>query len=135
MIGLEVDGKPLTRAYSIASANHDEHLEFFSIKVQNGPLTSRLQHLQDRRPHRRRPQTHRHAGTARPEARQAPVPVCHRYRSRAFLALIQDPETYERFDNVVLVPGVRWVNELAYADKIARELPNHEFFGDWVRES
>ena len=46
MIGLEVDGRPLTRAYSIASASHEEHLEFFSIKVANGPLTSRLQHLQ-----------------------------------------------------------------------------------------
>ena len=46
MIGLEVDGKPLMRAYSIASANYEEELEFFSIKVQDGPLTSRLQHLQ-----------------------------------------------------------------------------------------
>jgi len=46
MIGLEVDGKPLLRAYSIASANWEEQLEFFSIKVQNGPLTSRLQHIQ-----------------------------------------------------------------------------------------
>ena len=45
MIGLEVDGRPLLRAYSIASADYDEHLEFFSIKVPNGPLTSRLQHL------------------------------------------------------------------------------------------
>src|SRR5262245_18801586 len=47
MIGLEVNGKPLLRAYSIASANHEEHLEFFSIKVPNGPLTSRLQNLQE----------------------------------------------------------------------------------------
>ena len=45
MIGLEVNGKPLMRAYSIVSANYEEHLEFFSIKVQDGPLTSRLQHL------------------------------------------------------------------------------------------
>ena len=45
MIGLEVEGRPLMRAYSIASANYEEHLEFFSIKVQDGPLTSRLQHL------------------------------------------------------------------------------------------
>ena len=47
MIGLETDGRPLTRAYSIASPNYEEHLEFFSIKVQNGPLTSRLQHLRE----------------------------------------------------------------------------------------
>ena len=46
MIGLEVDGKPLVRAYSIASPHYEEHLEFFSIKVQEGPLTSRLQHLE-----------------------------------------------------------------------------------------
>src|SRR5690606_40283394 len=45
MMGLEVDGRPLTRAYSIASANHEEYLEFFSIKVPHGALTSRLQHL------------------------------------------------------------------------------------------
>src|ERR1700760_632711 len=45
MVGLEVEGRPLMRAYSIASANYEERLEFFSIKVQNGPLTSRLQHL------------------------------------------------------------------------------------------
>ena len=45
MIGMEVNDKPLMRAYSIASANYEEHLEFFSIKVQDGPLTSRLQHL------------------------------------------------------------------------------------------
>jgi len=43
MIGLEVEGKPLVRAYSVASANYEEHLEFLSIKVENGPLTSRLQ--------------------------------------------------------------------------------------------
>ncbi|KAB0283381.1 ferredoxin--NADP reductase, partial [Klebsiella pneumoniae] len=47
MVGLMVDGKPLMRAYSVASANWEEHLEFFSIKVQDGPLTSRLQHLKD----------------------------------------------------------------------------------------
>ena len=45
MIGLEVEGRPLMRAYSIASPNYEDHLEFFSIKVPNGPLTSRLQHL------------------------------------------------------------------------------------------
>ncbi|MPT43839.1 MAG: ferredoxin--NADP reductase, partial [Klebsiella sp.] len=47
MIGLEVNGKPLLRAYSIASSVYDEQLEFFSIKVQDGPLTSRLQHLKE----------------------------------------------------------------------------------------
>src|SRR3954471_25006083 len=46
MIGLRADGKPLLRAYSIASANYEDHLEFLSIKVDNGPLTSRLKHIQ-----------------------------------------------------------------------------------------
>ena len=46
MIGLRVNGKPLLRAYSVVSANYEEHLEFLSIKVQDGPLTSRLQHIQ-----------------------------------------------------------------------------------------
>ena len=45
MIGIEVDGKPLMRAYSMASSNYEDHLEFYSIKVQDGPLTSRLQHI------------------------------------------------------------------------------------------
>ena len=47
MIGLEVDGRPLLRAYSMASANHEEELEFFSIKVADGPLTSKLQRIQE----------------------------------------------------------------------------------------
>ena len=45
MVGIIVDGRALMRAYSIASEHYEEHLEFFSIKVPNGPLTSRLQHL------------------------------------------------------------------------------------------
>ena len=47
MMGLEGDGKPLLRAYSLASAHYDDELEFFSIKVPDGPLTSRLQHLKE----------------------------------------------------------------------------------------
>jgi ferredoxin--NADP+ reductase len=70
MVGLEVEGKPLTRAYSIASANYEDHLEFFSIKVPDGPLTSRLQHLKANDEYADRPQAGRHAGAARPQARQ-----------------------------------------------------------------
>jgi ferredoxin--NADP+ reductase len=51
-----------------------------------------------------------------------------------FLSIIQDPETYERFEKIVLVHGVRWVSELAYADFIAQELPQHEFLGKMVRD-
>lgn len=114
MIGLDVGGKPLTRAYSIASPNYEEHLEFFSIKVPDGPLTSRLQHLRPGDPivvskkptgtlvlHDLKPGKHLYllaTGTG-----LAP-----------FLSVIQDPETYERFEKVVLVHGVRFVSELAY---------------------
>ncbi len=75
MIGLRVNGKPLLRAYSIVSANYEEHLEFLSIKVPDGPLTSRLQHIQVGDTHHRRPQAHRHAADRLPAARQAPVPA------------------------------------------------------------
>jgi len=133
MIGLEVEGKPLTRAYSIASPNYEEHLEFFSIKVQNGPLTSRLQHLRPGDPIivSRKP-----TGTL---VLHDLLPGKHLYLLSTgtglapFMSVIQDPETYERFDKVVLIHGVRTANELAYADYISNELPNNEFFGDQVR--
>ncbi|MDQ5903673.1 MAG: ferredoxin/flavodoxin---NADP+ reductase [Pseudomonadota bacterium] len=133
MIGLEVEGKPLTRAYSIASANHDEFLEFFSIKVPNGPLTSRLQHLKTGDPIvvSRKP-----TGTL---VLRDLKPGKHLYLFGTgtglapFLSLIQDPEAYERFDKVVLVHGVRSKSELAYTDFIEGELPNHEFLGELTR--
>lgn len=134
MIGLEVDGKPLTRAYSIASANHEEHLEFFSIKVPNGPLTSRLQHLKTGDPIvvSRKP-----TGTL---VLRDLNPGKHLWLFGTgtglapFLSLIQDPEAYERFEKVILVHGVRQTSELAYADFIQKTLPNHEFLGELVRD-
>ena len=134
MLGLPVDGKPLMRAYSVASANHAEHLEFFSIKVPNGPLTSRLQHLQvdDEVIVGRKPVGSLVLDDLRPGR--------HLYLLATgtglapFMSIIQDPETYERFEKVVLVHGVRQVSELAYADFIERELPQDEFLGEWVRE-
>ena len=134
MIGLEVDGRALTRAYSIASANHDEHLEFFSIKVPNGPLTSRLQHLKEGDPIiiSKKP-----TGTL---VLRDLKPGKNLYMLATgtglapFMSLIQDPETYERFEKIILVHGVRWTSELAYHDYITRELPKHEFFSDWVKE-
>jgi ferredoxin--NADP+ reductase len=133
MLGLEVEGKPLLRAYSIASANHEEHLEFFSIKVPDGPLTSRLQHLKDgdavlvsRKP----------VGTL---VLHDLLPGQHLYLLATgtglapFLSIIKDPTTYERFEKVVLVHGVRYVSELAYADYIAEVLPQNEFYGEQVR--
>ncbi|MFC3609526.1 ferredoxin-NADP reductase [Stutzerimonas tarimensis] len=134
MIGLETEGRPLMRAYSIASPNYEEHLEFFSIKVPNGPLTSRLQHLKE--------------GDALMVSRKPTgtlilgdlLPGRHLYLLSTgtglapFMSLIQDPEVYERFDKVILIHGVRYVSEVAYEQFITEHLPDNEYFGDAVRE-
>ena len=134
MIGLEVDGKPLLRAYSVVSPNYDDELEFFSIKVQDGPLTSRLQHLKE--------------GDAIIVSRKAVGTLVLDNLTDAknlyligtgtglapFMSLIRDPETYERYEKVVLVHGCRQVAELAYGETITRALPEDEFLGDMIRE-
>ena len=133
MIGLPVNGKPLMRAYSIASPNYEETLEFFSIKVENGPLTSRLQHLKvgDELIVSRKP-----TGTLVLDDLK---PGRHLYLLGTgtglapFMCLIRDPEVYERFEKVVLVHGVRRVNDLAYHDYITKELTQHEFLGELVQ--
>jgi ferredoxin--NADP+ reductase len=134
MIGLEIDGKNIMRAYSIASANHEEHLEFFSIKVPDGVLTSRLRHLNvgdevligskptgtlvidDLRDGRNLYLIGTGTGLA------------------PFLSIIKDPETYARFDKVVLFHGVRFVNEVAYHKLLSVELAEHEYLGEMVSE-
>jgi len=134
MMGLPVEGKPLLRAYSIASANHDDYLEFFSIKVAQGALTSKLQHLRigDEVLVSRKP-----TGTL---TIHDLLPGKHLYLLATgtglapFLSLIKDPETYHRFERIVLVHGVRQVDELAYRDVITEELPTNEYFGENVRE-
>ncbi|NLW96435.1 MAG: ferredoxin--NADP reductase [Xanthomonadaceae bacterium] len=137
MIGLPVeqpDGKtkPLMRAYSIASANWEEQLEFFSIKVPDGPLTSRLQHVRpgDTLLIGRKP-----TGTLL-------IHDLHPGRNlyllgtgtglAPWLSIIKDPETYERFERVVLAHGVRGAADLAYRDYILNELPRHEFLGEQI---
>jgi len=134
MIGLEVEGKPLMRAYSIASANYEENLEFLSIKVPNGPLTSRLQHLKvgDNILVSKKP-----VGTLVVDDLK---PGRHLFLFGTgtglapFMSIIKDPEVYERFEKVVLVHGVRFVSELAYSNYIENELPNNEFFGEMVQD-
>ncbi len=133
MIGLRDENKPLLRAYSIASANYEEELEFFSIKVENGPLTSKLQHLKvgDSVLVNNKP-----TGTL---ILDNLLPGKHLYLLSTgtglapFISIIKDPEIYENFDKVVLVHGVREIDELAYADIICTELPNNEYFGDVIR--
>lgn len=134
MMGLQLDDKPLLRAYSIASANYEDELEFFSIKVPDGALTSRLQHIQ--------------VGdevvlSTRPTGTLVPghlLPGKNLYLLATgtglapFMSVIKDPDMYERFEKIILVHGVRYVSELAYQHEIQEQLPNNEFFGDWVQE-
>jgi ferredoxin--NADP+ reductase len=134
MIGLRVNDKPLLRAYSIGSANYEEHLEFLSIKVEEGPLTSRLQHIQvgDTIIVGKKP-----TGTLLIDYL---LPGKRLYLLSTgtglapFLSIIRDPETYERFEQVILVHGVRQVDELAYHDLMTDHLPQHEFLGEMVRQ-
>src|ERR1700716_1914799 len=122
MIGLEVEGRPLVRAYSMASANHEETLEFFSIKVADGPLTSRLPQIKE--------------GDTILVGRQATgtliadnlIPgkrlllLSTGTGLAPFASLIKDPEVYERFETIVLVHGCRQVSELAYGEELVAKL-------------
>ncbi|WP_420473419.1 ferredoxin--NADP reductase [Noviherbaspirillum sp. ST9] len=132
MIGLRVNDKPLLRAYSIVSANYEDHLEFLSIKVPDGPLTSRLQHIKvgDTVIVGRKP-----TGTLLIDYL---LPGKRLYLLSTgtglapFMSIVRDPETYEKFEQVILVHGVREVDELAYHDLLVEHLPNHEFLGELV---
>jgi ferredoxin--NADP+ reductase len=133
MVGMEVDGRPLMRAYSIASANYEEELEFFSIKVPDGPLTSRLQNIKvgDELLISSKP-----TGTL---VADHLLPARNLYLLGTgtglapFMSIIRDPEIYERYEKVILIHGVRRVADLAYMDLISEELPKNEFFGDEVK--
>ena len=134
MLGLRIDEKPLMRAYSIASANHEEHLEFLSIKVPDGPLTSRLQHIKpgDEVLISRKPTGTLLLHDLKPGKRL--YLLSSGTGLAPFMSLIKDPEVYERFEKVILVHGVRYRSELAYRDYIEWELTHHEYLGEQVRE-
>jgi ferredoxin/flavodoxin---NADP+ reductase len=134
MMGVEVQGRPLVRAYSLVSANYEEQLEFFSIKVADGPLTSRLQHLREGDPIL---VSRKATGTLVLDNLSSGENLYLLGTGTGlapFLSLIKDPETYERFQRVVIVHGCRWAAELAYGDWIANILPNDELVGESVRE-
>ena len=134
MIGLEREGKPLMRAYSLASANYEDELEFFSIKVPDGPLTSKLQSI-----------TvgdellvnSKATGTL---IQDNLLPGKNLYLIATgtglapFLSIIRDPEIYEQYDKIVLTHGCRHVEELAYRELITEHLPAHEYLGADVRD-
>jgi ferredoxin--NADP+ reductase len=134
MIGLEVDGRPLLRAYSMASANHEEQLEFFSIKVADGPLTSRLQKIKE--------------GDIILVGRKATgtlitdnllpgkrlLLLSTGTGLAPFVSLIKDPDVYDKFEQIVLVHGCRQVSELAYGEEVVKNLQTDELFGPLLAE-
>ncbi len=135
MIGLQQESqRPLLRAYSITSANYEDRLEFFSIKVPDGPLTSRLQQI---RPGDQILVSAKSTGTLVPDHL---LPGKRLFLLSTgtglapFLSIIKDPEIYEQYEHIILAHGVRRVDDLAYRDMIEDELPRNEFFGDVVRE-
>jgi ferredoxin/flavodoxin---NADP+ reductase len=134
MMGMDVEGKPLLRAFSLVSANYDEHLEFYSIKIPDGALTSRLQHIQPgsevlvgRKP----------TGTLLVDNL---LPGKRLYLLATgtglapFMSIIRDPVTYERFEKVIVAHGVRRVSDLGYRSLIEQELPEHDLVGEQVKQ-
>jgi len=132
MLGLFNEGKPLLRAYSIASPAWDEELEFFSIKVPDGPLTSRLQHV---RPGDKILLGRKPTGTLTLDA-LTPAKKLYMFSTGTgiapFVSLIRDPETYEKFDNVVLTHTCRTVAELQYGYDVVGSLKEDPLIGEFV---
>jgi ferredoxin/flavodoxin---NADP+ reductase len=130
MIGLEVDGKPLTRAYSVTSAPYDEFLEFYSIKVPNGPLTSRLQHIESgssvlvgTKP----------VGTLLLDNL---LPGRNLWLLSTgtgiapFGSVLKDPATYAKFSKIVLVHGCRFAKDLEYGKDLVNKILEHALVGE-----
>ena len=134
MLGLEAGGRPLVRAFSMASANYDDVLEFFSIKVQSGPLPSRLQHIRpgDRVLVGRKPTGTLVLDNLLPGKRL--YLLCTGTGLAPFLSVTRDPEVYESFEKVILAHGVRYVSDLAYYERLAAGLSEDEFLGEMVRD-
>jgi len=132
MMGLEVEGRPLLRAYSMASAHYEESLEFFSIKVPDGPLTSRLQLIKegDTILVGRKATGTLIVDNLLPGSRL--MLLSTGTGLAPFVSLIKDPEVYERYENIVLVHGCRQVAELAYGEQVVENLKNDEIFGEML---
>lgn len=135
MIGLQGEnGRPLLRAYSIASPSWDEELEFYSIKVQDGPLTSRLQNIRvgDRILVRSKP-----TGTL---VLDALIPGKRLFMFATgtgiapFASLVRDPETYDKFDTVVLTHTCRQVAEIEYGRRLVDSLKEDPLMGEFIAE-
>ncbi len=133
MIGLEIDSRPLLRAYSVVSPNHEDHLEFLSIKVPNGPLTSRLQYIKI---HDEILVNSKPTGTL----------VCDYLLPgrnlflfstgtglAPFMSIVRDPETYEKFDKIILTHTVRTSDELAY-EKMLKNLNQDQIYSQITQD-
>lgn len=132
MMGLEVEGRPLLRAYSMASAHYEDNLEFFSIKVPDGPLTSRLQRIRE--------------GDIVLVGRKATgtlildnllpgsrlLLLSTGTGLAPFVSLIKDPDVYERYESIVLVHGCRQVSELAYGEEVVARLKADEILAEML---
>jgi ferredoxin--NADP+ reductase len=133
MVGLEVGGRRVVRAYSIASANYEEELEFYSIIVPRGPLTSHLQHVQPGTPIL---VSSKPTGTLvlrdlRPGKRL--FLLATGTGVAPFAAIVRDPEVYERFAQVILVRGGRGIQDLAYGDAVLARLRVDAYLGELAR--
>jgi ferredoxin--NADP+ reductase len=134
MLGLPGEKRPVLRAYSIASANYEEHLEFLSIKVPDGKLTSKLQHIKegDTIQVSSKPTGTLVVDDLKPGKRL--YLIASGTGLAPFMSIIYDLDIYEKFEQVVLFHGVRYKSELAYHDLIKHELPKNEYIGDLIKE-
>lgn len=134
LVGLEVDNKPLVRAYSMASANYEETLEFLSIKVQDGPLTSRLQHVQvgDSVYISKKSTGTLIADSLLPGSTLWLLSTGTGLAP--FMSIIKDPEIYSRYKRIVLTHTCRFIDELAYKEYITQSLPQDEHIGQLIRD-
>ena len=134
MVGIEVEGKPLLRAYSVASANYEDYLEFLSIKAPNGPLTSKLQHLKvgDTVLIGRKPTGTLVCSSLQPGKRLFMLSTGTGIAP--FASIIKDPEVYDLYDKLILAHGCREVAELQYGLGIVAAVKANEFFGEIARE-
>ena len=133
MIGLLGDnGKPLLRAYSIASPSWDEELEFYSIKVPDGPLTSKLQHIEPGDEIILRPKP---VGTLVLDALLPGKRLWFLATGTGiapFASLMRDPETYERYDEVIMMHTCREAAELEYGRQLVESLADDPLIGEFV---
>ena len=134
MLGLELDSGPLTRAYSIASANYEENLEFLSIKVENGPLTSRLQNLKlgQKVIMSKKPVGTLVTDDLNPGKRL--ILLATGTGLAPFISITKDPEVYEKYDEIILIHSVRRASDLAYSEHFRNTLPKDKYLGELVKE-